>query len=233
MQDFLVDINKAQEIGLLFRKSREMMNLTISSVSKKVKINIADLSRLETGLKLRINPFHVVKLCELYRLSLLDINLGYLDEKNLLDYYSNFSLKTQETNDIKNKIPIFNLSSFENDYYSSDIFEEYIFIPSDENVDLKAIRIDNDLMFPFFKKNSLVLFNFDDTRISDGCIGLFKIKDRYSIGRYYLDRNFIVVSYENKNYSPVVIEKKLDFLTIGKYIGHISIWYNYNYCSLL
>ena len=46
MQDFLVDINKAQELGLLFRKSREMKNLTISSVSKKTKINIADLSRL-------------------------------------------------------------------------------------------------------------------------------------------------------------------------------------------
>ena len=46
MQDFLIDINKAQELGLLLRKSREIRNLTITSVSKKTKINIADLSRL-------------------------------------------------------------------------------------------------------------------------------------------------------------------------------------------
>ena len=115
MQNFLIDINKAQELGLLLRKSREMRSLTITSVSKKTKINIADLSRLETGQKLRINPFHISKLCDLYEIPLLDIylDLGYLDENSLTNYYSKFSSKVQKIDNTINKISIFNLNSFE------------------------------------------------------------------------------------------------------------------------
>ena len=206
MQDFLVDINKAQELGLLFRKSREMKNLTISSVSKKTKINIADLSRLETGQKLRINPFHIFKLCNLYRLPLVDIylNLGYLDENSLIEHYSNFSSRVEEINEPINKIPIFNLNSFEKDSSSSQVFKD-------------------DSMSPFINENSLVLLDFDEVRILDNNVGLFKINEVYSIGRYYLDRNFIIVSYDNKNYSPIVIDKKSNFMVIGKYKGNILI----------
>lgn len=225
MQDFLVDINKAQELGLLFRKSREMKNLTISSVSKKTKINIADLSRLETGQKLRINPFHIFKLCNLYRLPLVDIylNLGYLDENSLIEHYSNFSSREEEINEPINKIPIFNLNSFEKDSSSSQVFKEYVVLPINKSKNLKAVRIENDSMSPFINENSLVLLDFDEVRILDNNVGLFKINEVYSIGRYYLDRNFIIVSYDNKNYSPIVIDKKSNFMVIGKYKGNILI----------
>ena len=225
MQDFLVDINKAQELGLLLRKSREIRNLTITSVSKKTKINIADLSRLETGQKLRINPFHLSKLCDLYGVPLIDVylNLGYLDEKSLINYYSKFSSKEQEINDIIHKIPIFNLNSFEEEYYSTELSKEYIVLPFNEQKNINAIKIENDSMVPLFNKNNLVLFNFDDIKISNNDIGLFKINGTYSIGRYYLNDIFTIISYDNKNYSPVAANKKLGFMVIGKYKGHISI----------
>ena len=72
-------------------------------------------------------------------------------------------------------------------------------------------------MSPFINENSLVLLDFDEVRILDNNVGLFKINEVYSIGRYYLDRNFIIVSYDNKNYSPIVIDKKSNFMIIGKY----------------
>ena len=78
-------------------------------------------------------------------------------------------------------------------------------------------------MSPFINENSLVLLDFDEVRILDNNVGLFKINEVYSIGRYYLDRNFIIVSYDNKNYSPIVIDKKSNFMVIGKYKGNILI----------
>ena len=225
MQNFLIDINKAQELGLLLRKSREMRSLTITSVSKKTKINIADLSRLETGQKLRINPFHISKLCDLYEIPLLDIylDLGYLDENSLTNYYSKFSSKEQKIDNIIHKIPIFNLNSFEEEYYSTETSKEYIVLPLDRQKNINAIKIEDDSMYPLFNKNNLVLFNFNEVKISNNDIGFFKINGRYSIGRYYLNDTFSIISYDNKNYSPIVANKKSGFMIIGKYKGHVSI----------
>ena len=225
MQNFLIDINKAQEFGLLLRKSREMRSLTITSVSKKTKINIADLSRLETGQKLRINPFHISKLCDLYEIPLLDIylDLGYLDENSLTNYYSKFSSKEQKIDNIIHKIPIFNLNSFEEEYYSTETSKEYIVLPLDKQKNINAIKIEDDSMAPLFNKNNLVLFNFDEVKISNNDIGFFKINGRYSIGRYYLDDTFTIISYDNKNYPPIAVNKKSSFMIIGKYKGHVSV----------
>ena len=225
MQNFLIDINKAQELGLLLRKSREMRSLTITSVSKKTKINIADLSRLETGQKLRINPFHISKLCDLYEIPLLDIylDLGYLDENSLTNYYSKFSSKEQKIDNIIHKIPIFNLNSFEEEYYSTETSKEYIVLPLDRQKNINAIKIEDDSMYPLFNKNNLVLFNFNEVKISNNDIGFFKINGRYSIGRYYLNDTFSIISYDNKNYSPIAVNKKSGFMIIGKYKGHVSI----------
>lgn len=227
MQNFLIDINKAQELGLLLRKSREMRSLTITSVSKKTKINIADLSRLETGQKLRINPFHISKLCDLYEIPLLDIylDLGYLDENSLTNYYSKFSSKEQKIDNTIHKISIFNLNSFEEEYYSTETSKEYIVLPLDKQKNINAIKIEDDSMAPLFNKNNLVLFNFDEVKISNNDIGFFKINGRYSIGRYYLNDTFSIISYDNKNYSPIAANKKTGFMIIGKYKGHVSIWY--------
>lgn len=225
MQNFLIDINKAQELGLLLRKSREMRSLTITSVSKKTKINIADLSRLETGQKLRINPFHISKLCDLYEIPLLDIylDLGYLDENSLTNYYSKFSSKEQKIDNTIHKISIFNLNSFEEEYYSTETSKEYIVLPLDKQKNINAIKIEDDSMAPLFNKNNLVLFNFDEVKISNNDIGFFKINGRYSIGRYYLNDTFSIISYDNKNYSPIAANKKTGFMIIGKYKGHVSI----------
>ena len=225
MQNFLIDINKAQELGLLLRKSREMRSLTITFVSKKTEINIADLSRLETGQKLRINPFHLSKLCDLYEIPLIDIylNLGYLDENSLTNYYSKFSSKEQKIDNIIHKIPIFNLNSFEEEYYSTETSKEYIVLPLDRQKNINAIKIEDDSMYPLFNKNNLVLFNFNEVKISNNDIGFFKINGRYSIGRYYLDDTFTIISYDNKNYSPIAANKKSGFMIIGKYKGHVSI----------
>lgn len=227
MQNFLIDINKAQELGLLLRKSREMRSLTITSVSKKTKINIADLSRLETGQKLRINPFHISKLCDLYEIPLLDIylDLGYLDENSLTNYYSKFSSKEQKIDNTIHKISIFNLNSFEEEYYSTETSKEYIVLPLDKQKNINAIKIEDDSMYPLFNKNNLVLFNFNEVKISNNDIGFFKINGRYSIGRYYLNDTFSIISYDNKNYSPIAANKKTGFMIIGKYKGHVSIWY--------
>ena len=225
MQNFLIDINKAQELGLLLRKSREMRSLTITFVSKKTEINIADLSRLETGQKLRINPFHISKLCDLYEIPLLDIylDLGYLDENSLTNYYSKFSSKEQKIDNTIHKISIFNLNSFEEEYYSTETSKEYIVLPLDKQKNINAIKIEDDSMAPLFNKNNLVLFNFDEVKISNNDIGFFKINGRYSIGRYYLDDTFTIISYDNKNYSPIAVNKKSGFMIIGKYKGHVSI----------
>ena len=225
MQNFLIDINKAQELGLLLRKSREMRSLTITFVSKKTEINIADLSRLETGQKLRINPFHISKLCDLYEIPLLDIylDLGYLDENSLTNYYSKFSSKEQKIDNTIHKISIFNLNSFEEEYYSTETSKEYIVLPLDKQKNINAIKIEDDSMAPLFNKNNLVLFNFDEVKISNNDIGFFKINGRYSIGRYYLNDTFSIISYDNKNYPPIAVNKKSSFMIIGKYKGHVSV----------
>ena len=55
-------------------------------------------------------------------LGLLDIylDLGYLDENSLTNYYSKFSSKEQKIDNTIHKISIFNLNSFEKEYYSTE-----------------------------------------------------------------------------------------------------------------
>ena len=160
-------------------------------------------------------------------LGLLDIylDLGYLDENSLTNYYSKFSSKEQKIDNTIHKISIFNLNSFEKEYYSTEPSKEYIVLPLNNQKNINAIKIENDSMAPLFNKNNLVLFNFDEIKISDNDIGFFKINGRYSIGRYYLNGTFSIISYDNKNYSPIVANKKSGFMIIGKYKGHVSIWY--------
>ena len=151
------------------------------------------------------------------------LDLGYLDENSLTNYYSKFSSKEQKIDNTIHKISIFNLNSFEKEYYSTEPSKEYIVLPLNNQKNINAIKIENDSMAPLFNKNNLVLFNFDEIKISDNDIGFFKINGRYSIGRYYLNGTFSIISYDNKNYSPIVANKKSGFMIIGKYKGHVSI----------
>ena len=60
MQNFIVDLDNAQKLGEYLRNLRDSYNLTIREVSKKTGINTADLSRIESGLKERVNPLHLL-----------------------------------------------------------------------------------------------------------------------------------------------------------------------------
>ena len=73
MQDFTVNFDKSQKLGIYLKQLRESRNLTIRAVKKMTGINTADLSRIESGLKERINPFHLLELSRIYKISILNL----------------------------------------------------------------------------------------------------------------------------------------------------------------
>ena len=88
MQDFIVNFDKSQKLGIYLKQLREKNNLTIREVKKRTGINTADLSRIESGLKERINPFHLLELSKTYKISVLELYfmIGYLNKNSLIEY---------------------------------------------------------------------------------------------------------------------------------------------------
>ena len=101
MQNFIVDLDSAQKLGEYLRNLRDSYSLTIREVKKMTGINTADLSRIESGLKERVNPLHLLELARVYKINVIELYLiiGYLKESEIIKYNikTNVQSKTAES----------------------------------------------------------------------------------------------------------------------------------------
>ena len=106
MVKFIIEFEKTIELGIILKKARERLNLTTQEVNQKTNISTTDINYIENGKKNKINPFMLKKLCQLYKINLLEIYemIGYIDKNDLIEY-TNLDKVNHEIIE-NNKIPV-------------------------------------------------------------------------------------------------------------------------------
>ena len=137
MVKFIIEFEKTIELGIILKKARERLNLTTQEVNQKTNISTTDINYIENGKKNKINPFMLKKLCQLYKINLLEIYemIGYIDKNDLIEY-TNLDKINYEIIE-NNKIPVYALNSDVNNILTG-IPSFYIQLPIN-NVFLKPL----------------------------------------------------------------------------------------------
>ena len=217
MQDFTVNFDKFQKLGIYLKQLREDRNLTIRAVKKMTGINTADLSRIESGLKERINPFHLLELSRIYKISILNLYfmIGYLSEDSILEYNvqkSALNIVNDTLNDLDNvysKIPLYDLKLGD----LNNIFE--LISVQIKKRELKAFYMPDNSMENTILINETVLFDPKVNNLMDNSIGLFSLNQNFLVRRFYKIDNNIVLCSQNSEYPPIIIKPKDKFSILG------------------
>ena len=217
MQDFTVNFDKSQKLGIYLKQLRESRNLTIRAVKKMTGINTADLSRIESGLKERINPFHLLELSRIYKISILNLYfmIGYLSEDSILEKKkkkSALNIVNDTLNDLDNvysKIPLYDLKLGD----LNNIFE--LISVQIKKRELKAFYMPDNSMENTILINETVLFDPKVNNLRDNSIGLFSLNQNFFVRRFYKIDNNIVLCSQNSEYPPIIIKPKDKFSILG------------------
>ena len=217
MQDFIVNFDKSQKLGIYLKQLREKNNLTIREVKKRTGINTADLSRIESGLKERINPFHLLELSKTYKISVLELYfmIGYLNKNSLIEYNAQKSAldivnnTLSDLNSKYSKIPLYDLKS-------GDLNNIYELISVQiQKRELHAFSMPNNSMEPSIIENEIVLFDPKIRILNNNSVGLFSLNQSFLVRRYYKIEDTIILSAQNTCYPPIIIKAKDKFSILG------------------
>ncbi len=221
MQNFIVDLDNAQKLGEYLRNLRDSYNLTIREVSKKTGINTADLSRIESGLKERVNPLHLLELARVYKINVIELYLiiGYLEKSVILKYSikTNVQSKTEENlNKLYSEIPLYDgKESFLN--YPSKFIQV-----TKEKKEFEALSILDESMKPILYKEDIVLFNKNEVNLLNGSIGFFILNGNYLVRIFYKFDDIIVLESYNREVLPILVKEKDTFSIVGHCIEKLS-----------
>ena len=228
--DFNVDFEKMVELGLLLRKSREKKGLTLNYVSKKTNINISELSRIETGQTLKINPLKLIEFSKIYDINVLNLYeiIGYISKKDIRTYDKSNTIIEKINEEIefqKSKyipIPVYKSVSAGYGAFPSDDPVTFITVPITNSKDLRAAYVKGDSMAPTFNDGYIIIFDPSVERLKNKEIGIFKVNDEVYLKRFYSQDSQVILTSDNIYYEPIFIRKSDNFMICGKYIASLS-----------
>ena len=228
--DFNVDFEKMAELGLLLRKLREKSGLTLDVVSKKTKINISELSRIETGQTLKINPLKLLELANIYKINVLNLYeiVGYINKNDTRTFEKNNVIIEKINEEIefqKSKyipIPVYKSVSAGYGAFPSDEPVTFITVPITNSKDLRAAYVKGDSMSPTLNDGSIVIFDPFVERLKNKEIGIFKVNDEVYLKRFYSQDGQVILTSDNIFYEPIFVRKSDNFMICGKYIASLS-----------
>lgn len=208
---FYINDVTLQKFGEYLKDLRISLKLSTQEVSKKTKIDIGTLNRIEQGFIQKINPLMLNEIAKCFSIDVIEfyIILGYLNKNNIIKYCD----KELEKNYITH-----------NDF-SVPLYDNINLIEEDSNKKMRKIN------FPFPKKNfhllkafinendNIFVFKHDDEILINE-IGIFKINQSYIISEYYEENNYIFLYDLNKKTRH--IQKKKDIKIIGKILYEIK-----------
>ena len=210
MMKFIIEFEKTIELGIILKKARERLNLTTQEASHKTDISTTDINYIENGKKNKINPFMLKRLCQLYKLNLLEIYemIGYIDKKDLLEYANtekvNYEIKEN------NKIPVYPLNSDINNFLTGTPYF-YIQLPVN-NLSLKAI----DLRNYDYENKILAIFDTNINKLKNGETGLFLYNKDFYIAKYYSTKNNTILILYDKNQTTLTFKSNNQPENLGK-----------------
>ena len=210
MVKFIIEFEKTIELGIILKKARERLNLTTQEVNQKTNISTTDINYIENGKKNKINPFMLKKLCQLYKINLLEIYemIGYIDKNDLIEYTNLDKINYEIVEN--NKIPVYALNSDVNNILTG-IPSFYIQLPIN-NVFFKAIDLRNNI----FEDKILALFNTNINKLKNGDIGLFLYNKEFYIAKYYSTNSNSILILLDKDISTLVFKNNDQPEILGK-----------------
>lgn len=186
-------------IGKIIRKRRKELNITLTELSKKTKIDVGHLSHIENGER---NPsYKTLKLiCDA-----LDVPVTYLwnytgktvnEERETYEYmnYINF-----------NKIPLVEIKDF-------------VSVPNNYDGNVIAVILKDDSMDRLGKKGEYVYVDLNSP-IKDGECVLVKYNEEILVRKYKSNGYKVKLIAYNKEYEDIKVNEEDSFEIIGKVIG--------------
>ena len=214
MNKFNVDEDKAIELGKFIRKKREEKSWSQGQLSYKTGINNADIHRIESGQRKKINPFYLISLAEALEIDYIQLYqiAGYVDTK---DIKSNVDKSYYE--DKFEYVPLFESISAGYGSSNGEVID-YISIPGLKNPrECYAIKVKGDSMVPTIPESSIIIIR-KDIELADGDMGAFMVDNDAYVKRYKPSKKYTVLISDNNKYPPMVINAGDEFHICGKVI---------------
>lgn len=229
MQNFVILEEDAIKLGNFLKEKRKEKNYTITDIESASGINRADIHRLESGQKKRLNPFQLVSLAEALNINLIDLYIlvGFINEKAISDFVKkstderiNEQLKIiSHTGAIK--IPIYENFSEGLEFTKDSTPFKYTTLFLNETSEYVGIMVDDDTLKPIISQNSIIILD-KNKELNNGDMGVFNVNGTFYI-RKYLKKDAVTVLYSDTFLcEPVVVTANDDFKAYGKVLITIN-----------
>lgn len=230
MYNFNVNYEDSEKLGEMLKKAREESQLSTYAVSKLTKINVADINAIENASKMRVNPFHLKALANIYKINVLKLYeiIGYIEKEDVRTYDKNNIITEKINEEIEFQrskyipIPVYKSVSAGYGAFPSDNPVTFITVPITNSKDLRAAYVKGDSMAPTFNDGSIIIFDPSIERLKNKEIGIFKVNDEVYLKRFYSQDSQVILTSDNIYYEPIFIRKSDNFMICGKYIASLS-----------
>ena len=184
------------KLGNFLRELRNKNEAKFMEISKKTKIDIGTLNKLEKGDIHRINPFMLKELADFYKINVLTffILTGYVNMSEIIDFY-------EENNKDSTSLVINNKKDL-------DIFFNSLFYS-------------NSITAYNFSDEMIVLYDFDYQNFINGDSFIFKYNNEIIISEYYEYENIFFIKNIISNVKFFLSEDEIKIL--GKVIYTLKI----------
>lgn len=229
MKNFIIVEDDALKLGRYLKEARSERKMTITDLEIRSGINRADIHRLESGQKKRLNPFQLVSIAESLEINLIDLYIlvGFISKKAITDFVKK---KTDEriSEQLKIisytgaiKIPIF--EDFENalELIKNSEPIKYTTLFLNEDTEYVGVIIKDDTLLPLIYKDSIVILE-KTKNIKNGDLAVFSIDNVFYMRRFFEKNKTIILSHIDSSYEPIIITSSSNFKTYGKLVVTIN-----------
>lgn len=229
MQNFMIAEEDALKLGNFLKEKRKEKNLTIAELEGKSGINRADIHRLESGQKKRLNPFQLVSLAESLDINLIELYIlvGFINKKAITDYVEkrtderiNEQLKIiSYTGAIK--IPVYENFESAFGFIKNANPVKYTTLFLNDKAEYLGVIINNNDLSPFLSKDSIAVIE-KTKEISNEETGLFSINNNFLIRKYFQKETSRILYDERFSATPIIIGENEEFKFYGKVVIAIN-----------
>lgn len=229
MKNFIIVEDDALKLGRYLKEARSERKMTITDLEIRSGINRADIHRLESGQKKRLNPFQLVSIAESLEINLIDLYIlvGFISKKAITDFVKK---KTDEriSEQLKIisytgaiKIPIF--EDFENalELIKNSEPIKYTTLFLNEDTEYVGVIIKDDTLSPLIYNDSIVILE-KTKNIKNGDLAVFSIDNVFYMRRFFEKNKTIILSHIDSSYEPIIITSSSNFKTYGKLVVTIN-----------
>lgn len=229
MKNFVILEDDALKLGKFLKEARTKKKMTITDLENESGINRADIHRLESGQKKRLNPFQLVSIAEALDINLIDLYIlvGFISKKAISDFVKK---KTDEriSEQLKIisytgaiKIPVFEdfMNAFDLVKNSEPIKYTTLFL--NEDTEYVGVIIKDETLSPVISKDAIIILE-KNKNINNGDLALLSINDIFYIRKYFKNDKTVVLSHINSQYEPIIVTDSSDLKIYGKIVVTIN-----------